>query len=326
MNVFLTGGTGFIGRHLAARLSEEGHRVRCLVRSLEKASWMRDYPGLEPVPGDILDGASWRPWIGRSELVYHLAGCTAALRREEYFSVNGHGTGNIAEAASLSTAEGPKVVYLSSLSVAGPHTSSGPAAEVEDPRPISSYGESKLLGEKMLRHHCRRTPWTILRAPAVYGPFDRDLGLYFRMAAKGCIPNIAGGKIELSLIHVEDLTEALLLAGFTPASDAEIFNVSDGNTYTGVEIARTLQEILGKGLILPIPGVIMKMAGLCGDFSTWARGSPAILDSRKAKEATQKGWVCRIDKIKSRLNYSPRIGLKEGFSSTYGWYRSEGWI
>ncbi len=100
----------------------------------------------------------------------------------------------------------------------------------------------------------------------------------------------------------------------------------DGNAYTGGEIARILREILGKGLIVPIPGVIMKMAGLCGDFSAWARGSPSILDSRKAKEATQKGWVCRIDKIKSRLNYSSRIGLKEGFSSTYDWYRSAGWI
>lgn len=325
MNIFLTGATGFIGRTLAVRLAREGHRVRCLVRTPAKADWMNEHPSLEPVHGDLEDSALLRTAAAGAEVIFHLAACTSAVRKETLFAVNGEATGRLAAAASAAASASARLVYVSSLAAAGPHSADRPAREESHPRPVSEYGRSKLLGEELLRRHCG-LPWTIIRPPAVYGPFDRDVLFLFKLAQKGILLKVRGVHTETSLLHVDDMVEALLLAAFHPSAEGKQYYVSDGHVYGGGEIVETLRTLAGRGVVLPLPVTAMKFAGRFCDLAGRITGRPFLLNSDKVIETLQPGWVCSSDKIKRELGFAPRITMAEGFSSTYRWYRRRGWI
>jgi len=325
VNVFLTGGTGFIGRNLAVKLARRGHHVRCLVRDPSRASWMGDHPGIEPVRGDIGNPDSLRRWLEGAQAVFHLAGLTKARNREEYLRVNGRGTENVAAAVAAGGGI-RKVLLVSSLAVAGPRTAAKPAREEEEPGPITWYGESKLLGERLFLERCGRLPWTIVRPPVVYGPFDRDVFRYFQAAASGFVPLLRGGTMELSLVHVEDLTDAILLAGFSPEADGKTYYVSDGAVHTTRGLADLLRKILGRGRILPVPAPLLRAAGLLCDAGARLTGKPALLNRQKVRESLQDGWVCSDERIRKELGYAPRVGIEQGFRSTLAWYRENGWL
>lgn len=287
---------------------------------------MRSCPGLAPVVGNLLAPDSYRTAIGQAEIVFHLAGLTKARTRAEYLATNGEATGWLAEAASAPGSRVKKIVYVSSLAVAGPHRAASPAREDEEPRPITHYGESKLLGEELLRRYCGGTTWAVLRPAVVYGPFDRDVLQYFRAAARGFVPLLGGGKLELSLLHVADLVEALTLAAFSKRSDGRVYFVSDGQLHTTGEVAAVLRELVGRARVVPVAGAVLRLAGLVGDLVGAATGKAALLNSQKAREALQEGWVCSIERIRAELGFAPRIDLASGFRATFGWYRESGWM
>jgi nucleoside-diphosphate-sugar epimerase len=324
VRVLLTGATGFIGRTLAVKLAAMGCRVACLVRDTDKAAWMQDHPNLEPVRGDIQDTSTIISHLADIELVVHLAGLTKGRSRKEYFSINGQGTANLLDAILSAGKKVRKVLYVSSLAVAGPHTSDHPAKENGAVAPLTFYGASKLQGERLLLEKCRYIPWTIVRPPGVYGPYDKDLFVYFKMAKMGIIPVLGNGGMGLSIIHVDDLTNALILAAFTEKSDGEIYYLSDGSTHTTGEIAQALKNIAG-GTIINVPIAGAMLAGFCGDLMG-RFGRARVINSQKVREASQAGWVCATTKIEDQLDFLPKIGLAEGFSATYQWYRNAGWL
>lgn len=326
MKICLTGATGFIGRNLALRLARDGHRVACLVRNRARAAWIESAPSLETVPGDLLDGKALRACARGADLVIHLAACTSASSESVYFDINGRGTGMLAEAAAESASGKARLLYLSSLSAAGPGTSADPATEDTLPRPLSAYGRSKLQGENLLKSGCGGLPWTVIRAPVVYGPYDREVLLLFRLAKRGILLKILGVPTETSLIHVDDLVNALLLAAEREESAGRLYCVSDGRSYSAAEVHGALRLAAGGGIALPLPPALMKAVGLSNDLIARISGRPRLLGSDRVRETVQRGWVCSSERIARELGFSPRIGMKEGFRSTYAWYEKEGWL
>jgi nucleoside-diphosphate-sugar epimerase len=113
--VFVTGGSGFIGRRLVHRLLGEGHTVRALVRSEESAAVVTSL-GAEPVRGELTDPATYRDAVAGSEVFFHLAAETdidAPLERHELVTVRG--TGAAVEAAC--SAGVPRFVHCGSEAV-----------------------------------------------------------------------------------------------------------------------------------------------------------------------------------------------------------------
>lgn len=326
MKILLTGGTGFIGRNLAVRLAQMGHHVTCLVRNRDKAIWMGEHPGLTPVVGEITDRESLVPHIGDVEVIFHLAGVTKARSREEYMRINGLGTGTLIDAASSSGEGVKRVIYVSSLAVAGPHTSHNPAKENGRVAPVTHYGESKLLGEQLLREGCRQFSWTIIRPPVVYGPYDRDVLVYFKLAQRGIVPVFGKTDMDFSIIHVDDLVSGIILAGFSDESVGEIFYLSDGRIHTIEGALSALIGVIGKGKLLRLPPLLGKVAGVFGDVVGHLSGKAQVVNSQKVKETLQDGWVCESEKIREMLGFHSIVGLEEGFESTYRWYRSAGWL
>jgi len=321
----VTGATGFIGSALALRLAASGTRVLALVRDPARAGELATTPGIELVRGDVRDPAVLGVLAGRAEVVYHLAGLTSARSRGAFMAVNAAATGTLAAAAARSVTP-PKLVLVSSLSVAGPRPAADPAREDDRPAPVNGYGESKLRGEELLRSEGAGVRWTIVRPPWVYGPGDRATLSLFRLASRGFFPGVRGGRMEVSLVHVDDLVEALILAGSSPAADWRVYYASDGMVHTVAQFGRAMLAAAGGGRLLHVPGFALRLGGYAGEAAGWLTGRAPLLGRDKACEGLQAGWVCDDTRIRADLGYRSRVDLPAGVSETLAWYRTHQWL
>src|SRR6185503_10114854 len=119
VNVFVTGGTGFVGAHLVRALQERGDRVTCLVRRPELAERL-GWRDVRLVRGDLDDAAALLQGCEGAELVFHVAGKIVAKNVDEFMATNRDGTANVLEAAQEHGVT--RFVLVSSLAAAGPTT------------------------------------------------------------------------------------------------------------------------------------------------------------------------------------------------------------
>ncbi len=211
-SVLVTGASGFIGHHLVRRLIELGYHVSCLVRATSCIDELRSV-GAKFVTGDVTDCASIRRALAESQagIVFHLAGLTKALHRDDFLHVNAGGVESVAVACSDRT-DKPVLVVVSSLAAAGPCIIGKPLVESDTPKPVSAYGRSKLAGEQAAAKYAEVVPISIVRPPIVFGPGDRGMLEMFKPIARWGIHIVPGrGERCFSLIHVADLVEGLIL-------------------------------------------------------------------------------------------------------------------
>ena len=210
--LFLTGGTGFIGSHVAREFVSHGWRVRALVRRPSRAGFLPS--AVDVVPGDLREPSVYREYLKGCAAVLHCAGATRGRSLEEYRRVNVEGTSAIAKTAAVACPEA-MFVHVSSQAAAGPSRDGVPVQETDAPEPVSWYGRSKLEGEQAVaRHH--PGPWCIVRPSIVYGAGDPGLLQMFSVVARGVAPIPAGGRQRVQLLAAEDLAPILFAAAQRP--------------------------------------------------------------------------------------------------------------
>lgn len=319
MRALVTGGTGFIGSHLAEALIKEGFEVYCLVRNISNKKWLE---GLEVkfIEGDCCNRASLEQ-IKDFNYIFHLAGLTKASSREEFFTANVKGTENIVDVAIKNNPEIKRFVFLSSLAAAGPSQDGKPKCEDSPVSPVSIYGKSKLMAEEDLLKFKGRLPFTIIRPTAVYGPRDRDFYLFFKMVNAGIIPYF--GKSYYSLIYVDDLVRGIILAARSKDAEGKIYFLSDGEICSSDDIASVIAEALEKKpLRIKIPRNIMPLIGRLA--SKVAKNS--IINNDKLIELRYSHWICDISKARKELGFNPKVKIQEGMKWTANWYRLHRWL
>jgi len=325
-SVLVTGATGFVGRNLVDALLNRGYAVRCLVRGAGKARELEER-GAQLVLGDINDARAVRKAAGGVRTVFHLAALIKAAGREDYVRVNQTGTRILLEALAEVSPDLTRFIHMSSLSAAGPSRGDGPLVEEEKPRPVSWYGESKLLSEEEVRRFAGAFPVTVLRPSAVYGPYDTETLLIFRMVQRGCLVTPGRFIRRFSLIHVRDLVSACIRAAECPTPSGEVFFISRPEVYTWGDVGRTIADKLGKKYRqCSFPRWIAEAIGYAGDLWAGATGKPATLNSQKIRELLQPSWTCNPTKAKTVLGFSPEIDLDYGMNETARWYKSRGWL
>jgi nucleoside-diphosphate-sugar epimerase len=324
--VIVTGATGFVGSNLVEALLRAGSSVTCLVRTTSDTRVLRQLP-VQLAVGDLENPGPLRSTLRGIDTVYHLAGAIKASSREQYLRVNQAGTRRLLEIMAEANPALSRFIHVSSLAAAGPSPADRGLTEDETPCPISWYGESKLKSEQEVLKFADAFRITILRPSAVYGPRDRETLMIFRMIRQGCLFTPGRFIRHFSLIHVDDLVDALIQARCQDTRSGEVFFVSRPESYTWEEVGRTIARELGKKYrCLAFPKSIASAAGFAGDIWTKLSNRAATINSQKVKELLQPSWICDTSKARSGLGFIPKTDLETGIRKTVRWYQAEGWI
>jgi nucleoside-diphosphate-sugar epimerase len=322
VDILLTGATGFVGSHLVEALSRRDVKVRAFVRATSDRSFLKRL-GVESVEGSLDDAASLRRAVADADVVVHMAGATRALRPATFHEVNAAGTLRLLDAMA---ADGGarRLVYLSSLAAAGP-AEGRPVRPGDEPRPLTTYGRSKLAGET---HALSRDgiATAVLRPPAVYGPRDRELLPFFRLAKRRLLPVIGPPARRVQLVHVRDLAEALVRAVEVREATG-VFHIAEPTAYTWAEMLELVAVAVGKrGMHVPIPAAVLRGAATGSQLGARLTRRPVVFDREKALDLLAAGWLCETDAARRDLGFEAAIPLAEGFRETARWYRAHGWL
>jgi len=320
----VTGASGFVGSHLAEALSRRGAKVKLLVRSTSRLPFEPD-GNMELCQGDVTDTASVERAVEGVKAVYHLAGILRGSNPSVLTAVNAEGTRNVCRAAEKAGTV-RRMVYVSSLSAAGPARGSGPITEEDPCRPACLYGTTKLQGEEIALTYGSKVPLTILRPGAVYGPRETDIFAYFKMVRQGLVlmPSITQ---KVGFIHVSDLVEAILLAVSSPKAEGRTYFVTDGKGYGWDEVCSAIGTALGrKYFTIKVPMPIVKMVAVLGDLAEKMGGKPSMVNLDKVQEAYFASWVCSTDRIVRELGFKPSFDLQRGVKDAADFYRTKGWL
>ena len=309
MKCIVTGTAGFIGSHLAGRLTTEGFTVTGIdsftdyypkwIKERNLAGLLRD-KNFRFVEGDLCD-LGLPMLLDGADAVFHLA-AQAGVRASwgDNFSVyienNIRATQRLLEATKNAGIK--KFVFASSSSVYG-LTPVLPMVETAPLRPWSPYGVTKLAAENLCFLYFKNhgIPAVSLRFFTVYGPRQRpDMAFhkFFKAIAEGKeIPVYGTGGQTRDFTYVDDIVEASV-AALERGVPGEVYNVGGGNRRPLEEVIPLLEEVCGK------KAVVLRLESQKGDVPD------TLADIRKATKD---------------LAYSPKTGLEDGLLEEWRWVR-----
>jgi dihydroflavonol-4-reductase len=245
VNVFITGGTGFIGSHLARRLVDDGHHLRCLARSTSRVEELRAL-GAEIIIADLTDRAALRDAMQGCDWLFHLANLYAMWhpRPEEFQQTNVEGTRCVMEAALEAGVK--KVVYLSTVAVMGkPAEHPFSECSLPGPRLFSAYGRSKSEGDRLVQElfESRDLPVVTLYPGIVLGPGDdKPSGIYIQDLIRGQVPTPIFRHSVETYVAVQDVAEATIRAAGLPETVGKRYLIG-GERLNGMEYVRQICEV-----------------------------------------------------------------------------------
>ncbi len=331
--IFLTGGTGFLGSHIAEALVAGGHSVAATVRLTSDTKWI-DGLDVERVSLDLSDhvpaaadgaaanggasplGGDAGEALAKCAAVVHCGALTKARDEAEFMAVNMAATERLARAAARSGVE--RFVFISSLAARGPDGLG---------RPSSPYGRSKAAAEAALAALGGPMEVVILRPGGIYGPRDSALLPLFRLAARGWVASPRTTN-PLQPVFVTDVASAVLAALASAAPPREPLSIAGETTHAWDEVASALGNAAGRPTrAVRIPSALVLAAGaLFQAGARTIRRRPA-LDRRVAQDMTMNSWTCDIGPTLRLLRpWQPMVSLDEGVARTHRWYREHGWL
>ena len=315
-SVFLTGGSGFLGGHLAEALVAAGYQVTASVR---RTSDTRHLDRLELRKVELDLGVEDRPEaaaaLGGCAAVVHCGALTRARNESEFMAVNAVGTRRLAEAAADAGIR--RFVFISSLAARGPDGADGP---------VSPYGRSKAEAEAALASIHGAMEVAVLRPGGVYGPRDLDLLPLFRLAARGWTA-IPRSRAPLQPVYVADVVSAVLAA--LEAEPAPVpLPIAAAERHSWRALARALMAAVDRpGRVLRLPSALFLTVGALSEVAGRLTGKDPAFDRRRARDLSANAWTCDIEPSRRFLYpWRPRVGIDEGLARTAEWYRRKGWL
>jgi len=293
MNVLITGGTGFIGTHMADALLDISN-VRIISNS-------RKHSTIETINVDIRDENKVFNALKRMDIniVFHMAANVCSTKddaQNDFIDVNAIGTKNLLECCRKLDID--KIIFSSSMSVFGPPLYL-PVDESHPKIPNTMYGLSKLAAEFYCTEYQRYygTKLVILRYSHVFGPREPDKWIIPRFV-KNAINNktmeIWGNKENaFDFIYVKDVVQANILSAIKKEAIGEDFNLGMGKKTTLTDVARTIKKEIGGGDIIYFP----------------------------EKDKVTKGFLFDIDKAQRILGYEPVFTLENGLKEQIDYMR-----
>ena len=326
MKALVTGATGFVGSHLVDKLLDKNYEVYCMKRKSSSTKWL-DGKNVVFVDGDLFSNDVLEKAISEMDYVFHVAGVVKAKTKEGFYLGNYEATKNLLEITYKVKPNLKKFIFISSQAAGGPTRTEKPVDENTKSEPITTYGITKLKAEEEVEKYKDKFPVTIIRPPAVFGPRDSEILIYFKTFSRGLNSVIGFDAKYLSLVYVEDLADGIILAAENDIANGQMYYISLDKPYNWDEIGSVTSGLLGKkALKIRLPhSVVYSVGYLAQIFSTFSR-NPATLNLEKCKDITQLRWVCSNEKAKKELGFKPKYTLEQGFKKTIDWYKEMKWI
>lgn len=320
MKIFITGGTGFIGKHVLEKLQNE-NKFHIVVLTRQKRN---NQNGLSYVQGDISRTSTslLSEYIEQSDYVIHMAGCKNDP--QSFYQANVRGTENIVNACRKNDSL-KKLIYLSSVGVIG-ITGNTVVDEQTECHPVNDYEKSKLQAELLVKEYSNQNPGRviILRPTNVFGEDDPELHLlnlinklrHRRFYYVGS--DIS--KYYLNYVYVKEISELIFsFLAYSRRNDLYILN-------TPVQLSHfieTIKEILvDKTPIRHLPYWPIKLAALCFDLMPKSIMNHPPINSRKLLELTNERQYSS-ELLSTEGNWKPAFAMKHALSNLISHYREK---
>jgi nucleoside-diphosphate-sugar epimerase len=320
-SAFVTGGSGFVGRHLIAMLVERGVEVAALARSDASARRVRD-AGATAVAGDLADAEALATGCRGREVVFHAAAKVDQWgHRRDFVEVNVEGTRRLLEAARESGVTRFVHVSTEAVLVGGPPIVGVDETRRKPARPVGLYAATKAEAEDLvLAANAASFETVVARPRLIWGEGDTSLLPKLMEAVEaGRFRWISKGRYLTSTCHVKNVCHGLLLAAEKGAG-GEVYFLTDGDAQPFREFVSRL--LATQGVEPPdkaLPRWLARTVAWTSE-TIWRvlplRGAPPI--TRTALKLI--GEEVTVDDAKARreLGYEPIISVEEGLREMAG--------
>ncbi|MDO5693912.1 MAG: NAD(P)-dependent oxidoreductase [Pseudomonadota bacterium] len=333
MKILVTGGTGFLGRHLVWRAARQGANIVFTGRNPKAAAEVIQYAG---VPVHWLTLEHGQP-ESQAQLCHAAAGAHAVVhcaalsspwgKREDFERANIASTAEVIAAcekngvARLIHISTPSLYFGFADRLAIPEDAALPA-------PANEYVRTKTQAETLVRQALARgalAQAVILRPRGLFGPWDQTVvPRLLRVMQQGRVPLMRTGQQQLDLTYIDNAVDAIWLAATQPLPQAcNTYNVSNNEPHTLLY----LLQLMADAFALPlrtrrVPWPVISMAARMLELAAHARGGVEPLFTRYSAGVLAFSQTLDVTALQNDLGWQPGVGIHEGIRRHAQWWRA----
>ena len=314
MKIFVTGGSGFLGKILLERLQTASHEVKALARSERSAKTVTAF-GATAISGSLENISEWSNSLQGVDTIIHCAAPVEFWGKWDYFhKYITQATITLQQAAAEKGVN--RFIYISSESVLQEKTDLLNIDETY-PYPIapnSYYGKAKMQAEQaILASNYQNLTSIILRPTFIWGKGVQALETMAEKVKNGQFMWIDHGKTIIEMVHIDNVVEAIFLS-LSKGNDKQVYFVTDNNPLPAKEFLTNIlatkniapsDKNMSSAMVKPLASLIEGVWKLFGIKST-----PPL--SKFELSFVNMARKYNISKIQKELNYRPIVSTEKG--------------
>ncbi len=326
--ILITGATGFIGPRLLQSLLDRGFRnIRCLARFSSNVARLETIAGrhgkgarIAVVKGNLLSREDCAAATKDVALIFHLAAGGSDKSFPDAFLNSVVTTRNLLEAA-LQHKCLRRFVNIGSLAVYA-NTRNPRRRLLDEACPVEMHPElrgdaycfAKVRQDELVAEYGRRfeLPYVIVRPGSVYGSYKEGIPARVGISTFGAFLHL-GGSNTIPLTHVDNCSDAIVLAGLTNGTQGEVFNVVDDDLPSSRQFLRMYKRNVRRFTSLYLPHFLSyALCYLWEKYSAWSEGQLPPTFNRMRWHAYWKKTRYSNIKMKMRVDWRPKVSTADG--------------
>jgi nucleoside-diphosphate-sugar epimerase len=326
--VLVTGGTGFLGRHLVQKLKIQGYDVYALGRN-EGIGEELEKKGIHFIKASLTDTDKIIRCCRNMDFVLHCGALSSPWGKyRDFYESNVFGTINIIKACFKNDVK--RLVHVSTPSIYFRYNSRMNVLESDTlpQKMVNHYAHTKLLAEKEIdKAYSKGLHVITLRPRAIFGEGDNAIiPRLIKANSKKGVPLIDGAKAVTDVTYVENVVDAIILSmNADKRCLGEKYNITNGEPMKLLEILEMLFDELSCTMNkISVPYWLMfNISGLLEVIHTYVLSQKEPLLTRYSVSVLAKSQTLNIEKARRELGYSPSVSIKEGIKRYARWYKEQ---